>query len=64
MAESQRLQHDLEKVQLLEGKISGELSTLKERVSTMETELNTYRDLDTLRHAAEEKKTVRECRID
>lgn len=55
--ESQRLQHDLEKVQLLEGKISGELSTLKERVGTMESELHTYRDLDTLRHAAEEKKT-------
>uniref|UniRef100_UPI0037E93271 intraflagellar transport protein 74 homolog n=1 Tax=Semicossyphus pulcher TaxID=241346 RepID=UPI0037E93271 len=54
--ESQRLQQDLEKVQQLEGKITGELSTLKERVSTMETELHTYRDLDTLRHEAEEKK--------
>uniref|UniRef100_A0A3B4X7L6 Intraflagellar transport 74 n=1 Tax=Seriola lalandi dorsalis TaxID=1841481 RepID=A0A3B4X7L6_SERLL len=54
--ESQRLQQDLEKVQQLEGKITGELSTLKERVSTMESELHTYRDLDTLRHTAEEKK--------
>uniref|UniRef100_A0A7N5ZRE5 Intraflagellar transport 74 homolog n=1 Tax=Anabas testudineus TaxID=64144 RepID=A0A7N5ZRE5_ANATE len=54
--ESQRLQQDLEKVQQLEGKISGELSTLKERVSTMESELLTYRDLDALRHTAEEKK--------
>ncbi|XP_070842005.1 intraflagellar transport protein 74 homolog [Chaetodon trifascialis] len=54
--ESQRLQQDLEKVQQLEGKITGELSTLKERLSTMETELHTYRDLDTLRHTAEEKK--------
>ncbi|KAM7370202.1 hypothetical protein PAMP_011473 [Pampus punctatissimus] len=54
--ESQRLQQDLEKVQQLEGKISGELSSLKERVSTMESELHTYRDLDILRHAAEEKK--------
>ncbi|CAJ1081947.1 intraflagellar transport protein 74 homolog [Xyrichtys novacula] len=54
--ESQRLQQDLEKVQQLEGKITSELSTLKERVSTMETELHTYRDLDTLRHEAEEKK--------
>uniref|UniRef100_A0A3P8SWG9 Intraflagellar transport 74 n=1 Tax=Amphiprion percula TaxID=161767 RepID=A0A3P8SWG9_AMPPE len=55
-AESQRLQQDLEKVQQLEGKITGELSTLKERVNTMESELLTYRDLDTLRHTAEEKK--------
>uniref|UniRef100_A0A3Q3LT09 Intraflagellar transport 74 n=1 Tax=Labrus bergylta TaxID=56723 RepID=A0A3Q3LT09_9LABR len=54
--ESQRLQQDLEKMQQLEGKISGELNTLKERVSTMETELHIYRDLDTLRHEAEEKK--------
>ncbi|XP_060949958.1 intraflagellar transport protein 74 homolog [Limanda limanda] len=54
--ESQRLQQDLEKVQQLEGKITGELSTLKERVSTMETELHTYRDLDTLRDTAEDKK--------
>uniref|UniRef100_A0A8C4DK59 Intraflagellar transport protein 74 homolog n=1 Tax=Dicentrarchus labrax TaxID=13489 RepID=A0A8C4DK59_DICLA len=54
--ESQRLQQDLEKVQQLEGKITGELSTLKERVSNMESELHTYRDLDTLRHTGEEKK--------
>ncbi|XP_027130289.1 intraflagellar transport protein 74 homolog [Larimichthys crocea] len=54
--ESQRLQQDLEKVQQLEGKITGELSTLRERVSTMESELRTYRDLDTLKHTAEEKK--------
>lgn len=54
--ESQRLQQDLEKVQQLEGKISIELSTLKERISTMESELVTYRDLDTLRRTAEEKK--------
>ncbi|TKS88057.1 Intraflagellar transport protein 74 -like protein [Collichthys lucidus] len=54
--ESQRLQQDLEKVQQLEGKITGELSTLRERVSTMESELRTYRDLDTLKYTAEEKK--------
>lgn len=56
--ESQRLQLDLEKVQQLEGKITGELSSLKERVSTMEAELQTYRDLDTLRRTAEEKEKV------
>uniref|UniRef100_A0A3P8NPI0 Intraflagellar transport 74 homolog n=1 Tax=Astatotilapia calliptera TaxID=8154 RepID=A0A3P8NPI0_ASTCA len=54
--ESQRLQQDLEKVQQLEGKITGELSTLQERVSTMQSELHTYRDLDTLRLTAEERK--------
>ncbi|XP_071397307.1 intraflagellar transport protein 74 homolog [Centroberyx affinis] len=54
--ESQRLQQDLDKVQQLEGKISGELSTLKERVATMDTELATYRDLDTLKRTAEDKK--------
>ncbi|XP_034717860.1 intraflagellar transport protein 74 homolog isoform X2 [Etheostoma cragini] len=54
--ESQRLQQDLEKVQQLEGKITGELSTLKERVATMQSELVTYQDLDTLRHTAEQKK--------
>ncbi|KAI3355032.1 hypothetical protein L3Q82_017859, partial [Scortum barcoo] len=54
--ESQRLQQDLEKVQQLEGKITSELNTMKDRVSTMESELHTYRDLDTLRHTAEEKK--------
>ncbi|KAF7651661.1 hypothetical protein LDENG_00107360 [Lucifuga dentata] len=54
--ESQRLQQDLEKVQQLEGKIIGELSTLKERVVAMETELQTYRDLDTLRHTADQRK--------
>uniref|UniRef100_A0A3Q2P6M3 Intraflagellar transport 74 n=1 Tax=Fundulus heteroclitus TaxID=8078 RepID=A0A3Q2P6M3_FUNHE len=54
--ESRRLQLDLEKVQQLEGKITGELSALKEQLATMETELLTYRDLDTLRQAAEDKR--------
>ncbi|KAG7524945.1 hypothetical protein JOB18_019571 [Solea senegalensis] len=54
--ESQRLQQDLEKVQQLEGKITGELSSLKERISTMESELLTFRDLDSLRRSAEDKK--------
>uniref|UniRef100_A0A668B056 Intraflagellar transport 74 n=1 Tax=Myripristis murdjan TaxID=586833 RepID=A0A668B056_9TELE len=57
--ESQRLQQDLDKVQQLEGKISGELSTLKEHVATMEKELHTYRDLDTLRRTADDKKKVK-----
>ncbi len=45
-------------MQQLEGKITGELNTLKERIGNMESELHTYRDLDTLRRTAEEKKKV------
>uniref|UniRef100_A0A672GXY5 Intraflagellar transport 74 n=1 Tax=Salarias fasciatus TaxID=181472 RepID=A0A672GXY5_SALFA len=56
LSESRRLQQDLEKVQQLEGKISGELNSLKERVGAMEAELLTYRDLDALRLASEHKK--------
>ncbi|XP_061877539.1 intraflagellar transport protein 74 homolog [Entelurus aequoreus] len=62
--ESQRLQQDLDKVQQLEGKITGELNTLKEHVGQMESELLTYSDLDTLRHTAEDrKKRLQEERI-
>ncbi|CAL8340449.1 unnamed protein product [Lota lota] len=54
--ESHRLQQDLEKVQQLEGKITGELCTLKEKIVTMKAELITFGDLDTLKSAAERKK--------
>uniref|UniRef100_A0A1A8HH01 Intraflagellar transport 74 homolog n=2 Tax=Nothobranchius korthausae TaxID=1143690 RepID=A0A1A8HH01_9TELE len=54
--ESLRLHQDLEKVQQLEAKINSELSTLKEQLSNMKSELDTFRDLNTLRHTAEEKK--------
>jgi len=46
-------------VQQLEGKISGELLLLQERVASMEEELLTYRDLEALRSTAEDKKRVR-----
>ncbi|XP_028290795.1 intraflagellar transport protein 74 homolog [Gouania willdenowi] len=55
-AELQRLQQDLEKVQLLEGKITGERSSLKERLRSMESELMTYRDLDLLKTTAQNRK--------
>lgn len=45
-------------MQQLESKITAELMVLKEQVSTMESELHTYRDLDTLKMSAEEKKKV------
>lgn len=47
---------DLEKVEQLETKITTELESLKERISTMTQELDTYSDLDTLREQSEEKK--------
>ncbi|XP_023806075.1 intraflagellar transport protein 74 homolog isoform X2 [Oryzias latipes] len=55
-AESRRLQQDLEKVQQLDGKITSELSGLQEQVSSMESELHTYRDLDALKLTGEDRK--------
>ncbi|XP_055007125.1 intraflagellar transport protein 74 homolog [Boleophthalmus pectinirostris] len=54
--ESRRLQQDLEKVQQLEGKISSELEVQRQQLVTMETELKTYRDIDSLKRSAEDKK--------
>uniref|UniRef100_A0A8C6T0I9 Intraflagellar transport 74 n=1 Tax=Neogobius melanostomus TaxID=47308 RepID=A0A8C6T0I9_9GOBI len=54
--ESRRLGQDLEKVKQLEGKISTELEVQRQQLSTMETELRTYRDTDTLKRTAEDKK--------
>ncbi|KAM3834028.1 intraflagellar transport protein 74 homolog [Diretmus argenteus] len=63
-SESQRLQQDLDKVQQLQGKITGELSALKEQISTMETALHNYSDLDTLKTTAEQrKKRLQEERV-
>lgn len=45
-------------MQQLEGKITSELSSLKERIATMESELTVYSDLDNLRHTADDKKKV------
>jgi intraflagellar transport protein 74 len=58
-SESHRLQQDLEKVQQLEGKITGELGTLKEKIVSMKAELVTFGDLDTLKNTAESRKKVR-----
>uniref|UniRef100_A0A3B3H6P9 Intraflagellar transport 74 n=1 Tax=Oryzias latipes TaxID=8090 RepID=A0A3B3H6P9_ORYLA len=51
-----QLQQDLEKVQQLDGKITSELSGLQEQVSSMESELHTYRDLDALKLTGEDRK--------
>ena len=45
----------------LESKINTELDKLKGHIAQMETELETYNDLDTLKETAEEKKRVRGC---
>lgn len=54
--EARRLRLDLEKVQQLEGKISSELEAQRQQLSSMETDLRTYKDLDTLKKTAEDKK--------
>ncbi|XP_060563519.1 intraflagellar transport protein 74 homolog [Ruditapes philippinarum] len=54
--ENEKLREDLEKVEQLEDKINTELVMLREKISTMETELVTFRDLDSLKKKSEEKK--------
>lgn len=54
--EHEKLREDLEKVEQLEDKINTELVMLREKIATMETELVTFRDLDSLRRKSEEKK--------
>lgn len=55
-SENQRLQQDLQKVEQLEGKITSEMESLKERIQQMTEGLQTYSDLDALKAAGEEKK--------
>ncbi|XP_062340812.1 intraflagellar transport protein 74 homolog [Osmerus eperlanus] len=55
-SESDRLQQDLQKVEQLETKITGELDTLKEKILQMKEGLETYSNLDALKKAGEEKK--------
>lgn len=56
--ESERLQQDLLKVEQLEGKVSTELQTLRDQLELMTQELHTYRDLDALKAAGEDRKKV------
>ncbi|KAM4708029.1 intraflagellar transport protein 74 homolog [Discoglossus pictus] len=55
-SESQRLQQDLQKVEQLESKINGELTSLKEKIDQMTAGLETYSNLDALKSSAEDKK--------
>ena len=58
LSENEKLREDLEKVEQLEDKINTELVMLREKISSMETELVTFRDLDSLKRKSEEKKQV------
>lgn len=58
-AESERLQQDLLKVEQLESKVSTELQTLRDQLKLMKQEIHTYRDLDALKAAGEDRKKVR-----
>ncbi|KAI7790653.1 intraflagellar transport protein 74-like protein, partial [Triplophysa rosa] len=55
-SESERLQLDLLKVEQLEGKVTTELQTHTDQLTLMTHELNTYRDLDALKAAGEDRK--------
>ena len=57
--ENDKLREDLEKVEQLEDKINTELVMLREKISNMETELVTFRDIDSLKKKSEQKKHVR-----
>uniref|UniRef100_A0AAR2LP20 Intraflagellar transport 74 homolog n=1 Tax=Pygocentrus nattereri TaxID=42514 RepID=A0AAR2LP20_PYGNA len=62
-SESERLQQDLLKVEQLEGKVMAEMNSLKEKIQQMSEGLKTYRDLDALKAAGEQKKMVREDKV-
>ncbi|XP_031532893.1 intraflagellar transport protein 74 homolog isoform X2 [Vicugna pacos] len=55
-SDSQRLQLDLQKMELLESKMTEEQHSLKSKIKQMTTDLETYNDLSTLKSSAEEKK--------
>ena len=57
-AEREKLQHDLQKMEQFEEKLNEELVVLREKVVTMEKQLDTYSNLDQLRSDADSKKQV------
>ncbi|XP_010221063.1 PREDICTED: intraflagellar transport protein 74 homolog [Tinamus guttatus] len=54
--ESQRLQMDLQKMELLEGKMVDELASLKDKIEQTKKDLEIYNNLPALKAAGEEKK--------
>lgn len=57
-SDSQRLQLDLQKMELLESKMTEEQHSLKSKIKQMTTDLETYNDLPALKSSGEEKKKV------
>uniref|UniRef100_A0A8D1Z015 Intraflagellar transport 74 n=1 Tax=Sus scrofa TaxID=9823 RepID=A0A8D1Z015_PIG len=55
-SDSQRLQLDLQKMELLESKMTEEQQSLKSKIKQMISDLETYNDLPSLKSAGEEKK--------
>ncbi|XP_036033558.1 intraflagellar transport protein 74 homolog [Onychomys torridus] len=55
-SDSQRLQLDLQKMELLESKMTEEQQSLKSKIKQMTADLETYSDLAALKSSAEEKK--------
>ena len=58
ISDSQRLQLDLQKMELLESKMTEEQQSLKNNIKQMITDLETYNNLATLKSSGEEKKKV------
>lgn len=56
--ESQKLQMDLQKMELLEGKMVDELASLKEKIEQTKMDLEVYSNLPALKASGEEKKKV------
>ncbi|KAF5912841.1 hypothetical protein HPG69_007834 [Diceros bicornis minor] len=55
-SDSQRLQLDLQKMELLESKMTEEQRSLKSKIKQMTADLETYNDLPALKSSGEEKK--------
>uniref|UniRef100_A0A8C2ST82 Intraflagellar transport 74 n=1 Tax=Coturnix japonica TaxID=93934 RepID=A0A8C2ST82_COTJA len=60
ITESQKLQMDLQKMELLESKMTDELASLKERIEQTTAELEVYKDLPALKASGEEKEKDKE----
>ncbi|NXV83280.1 IFT74 protein, partial [Atlantisia rogersi] len=56
LTESQKLQMDLQKMELLEGKMVDELASLKDKIEQTKVELEVYSNLPALKASGEEKK--------
>ncbi|XP_010137044.1 PREDICTED: intraflagellar transport protein 74 homolog [Buceros rhinoceros silvestris] len=56
ITESQKLQMDLQKMEVLEGKMVDELASLKDKIEQSKTELEVYNNLSALKASGEEKK--------